>query len=63
MLTCIVPAPPVAVITQPPTNSDAGGLSKAAIIGISVPIICSVLGLVVGLWIKWHWSRKAAKTG
>ncbi|PVH67559.1 hypothetical protein DL98DRAFT_600366 [Cadophora sp. DSE1049] len=46
-----------------PVSPSKGSLSKGAIIGISVSVACSILGLIIGIWIKYHFSKKAAKKG
>lgn len=45
------------------SSSDVGGLSKGATIGIAVSVTCSVLSLILGLAIRYHFSRKAARKG
>ncbi|KAH6682750.1 hypothetical protein B0J14DRAFT_131520 [Halenospora varia] len=54
-------AAPVVVSHNPQTSSS--GLSKGAIIGIVVPATCSVIGLIISLWIKWHLGHTALRKG
>ncbi|KLU89430.1 hypothetical protein MAPG_08401 [Magnaporthiopsis poae ATCC 64411] len=48
---------------EPTRNSGGGGLSQGATIGIAVSVTCSVLGLIIGVWIKYHFSKKAVHNG
>lgn len=44
-----------------PSDDKIAGLSKGAFIGVVVSASCSVLGLLFGIWFKFHKHRAQMK--
>ncbi|EJT82274.1 hypothetical protein GGTG_02248 [Gaeumannomyces tritici R3-111a-1] len=48
---------------QPTPSSGGSGLSQGATIAIVASVTCSVLGLIMGVGIKYYFSKKAVRNG
>ncbi|KAL8423909.1 hypothetical protein RB596_003939 [Gaeumannomyces avenae] len=48
---------------EPTPSSGGSGLSQGATIAIVASVTCSVLGLIMGVGIKYYFSKKAVRNG